>query len=91
MVAEEEEEKEERKLEEDEEEQETVSSCRNIEELYDTLLKDIRNQGVEDLEDPNTSGWDKIHAVRCLLALEGYGPDKLAEGWRKSHGNFHRF
>jgi hypothetical protein len=31
-------------------------------------------------------GEDEINAIRTILTLEGYEPDKLAEGWRKQRG-----
>jgi hypothetical protein len=60
--------------------------------LLDERIRQIRKQVMKDLEDSDASGHDKIHAIRSLLALEGYGPDELAAGWRKMHdNNFHRF
>jgi hypothetical protein len=68
-------------------------------ELHEKL-EAIHRKAMKVLEDPNKSGSggggrgeDEIHAIRTILALEGYGPDKLAEGWRKQHGNyyFHQF
>jgi hypothetical protein len=36
------------------------------------------------------SGQEEIDALRQLLALVGYGPERLAEGWRRLHGDLHR-
>ena len=36
------------------------------------------------------SGQEEIDELRQLLALVGYGPERLAEGWRRLHGDLHR-
>jgi hypothetical protein len=36
------------------------------------------------------SGQEEIDELRQLLALIGYGPEKLAEGWRRLHADLHR-
>jgi hypothetical protein len=61
-------------------------------------LEAIHRKAMKVLDDPQSGsgvgggggGEDEIHAIRTILAIEGYGPDKLTEGWRKQHGNFHR-
>lgn len=61
-------------------------------------LEAIHRKAMKVLDHPKSGsgvgggggGEDEIHAIRTILAIEGYGPDKLAEGWRKQHGNFHR-
>jgi hypothetical protein len=37
------------------------------------------------------SGQEEIDELRELLALVGYSTDRLAEGWRRLHGDFHGF
>ena len=36
------------------------------------------------------SGQEEIDELRQLLALVGYGRERLAEGWRRLHGDLHR-
>ena len=44
----------------------------------------------ENKKSEKKSGQEEIDELRQLLALVGYGPERLAEGWRQLRGDLHR-
>jgi hypothetical protein len=44
----------------------------------------------ENKKSEKKSGQEEIDELRQLLALVGYGHERLAEGWRKLRGDLHR-
>ena len=58
------------------------------EELLDQRLRQLRQEALDTINSETKGGWDKIHAIKNLLALDGYDSKTLADGWRKQNG-FH--
>ena len=60
------------------------------EEFLDQRLRQLRQEALDTINSETKGGWDKIHAIKSLLALDGYDSKTLADGWRKQNG-FHQF